>query len=88
MSTVMTQQIKDKERELLSEEQKLHRYCIVLTDFCSIKKIKWNFDPGTPSCYGLKTMVDYNKSSSSSPLSLPSSSSSYQVEKRTFLLFD
>ena len=40
MSTVMTQQIKDKERELLSEEQKLHRYCIVLTDFCSIKKIK------------------------------------------------
>ena len=40
MSTVMTQQIKDKERELLSEEQKLHRYCIVLTHFCSIKKIK------------------------------------------------
>ena len=41
MSTVTTQHIKDneRERELLSEEQKLHRYCIVLTHFCSIKKI-------------------------------------------------
>ena len=37
MSTVTTQQIKDKERELLPEEQKLHRYCIVLTHFWSIK---------------------------------------------------